>query len=100
MNRIVKHSKIFILITWVASTLTYLYMFGIYKDLEAEKYINEAHYLIKNFGFSSPRYWFYAITVFILALSFSCSKSKRKSKSALRCFFSSAFFKPKKNPKK
>ncbi len=70
MNRIVKHSKIFILITWVASTLTYLYMFGIYKDLEAEKYINEAQYLIKNFGFSSPRYWFYAITVFILALSF------------------------------
>jgi len=70
MRKIEKYSRFFIIIGWVASTLIYLYLFGIFKDLEAEKYINEAHYLIKNCAFSSPRYWFYAITVFILTVAF------------------------------
>lgn len=65
-----RYQRIIIILCWVASTLLYLKLFGIVTNHEAEKYINEAHYLLSHGSFSAPRYLFYSITVLLLALSF------------------------------
>lgn len=65
-----KYSRLIICIAWLCSTLIYLKLYGIFTGLEAEKYINEAHSLIKTGSFSAPRFWFYSITIFVLAISF------------------------------
>lgn len=63
------HSKILIISIWLFSSLLYLKIFGIVTNLEAGKYIDEAGTLIKNGSFSAPRYWFYSITIFIIAIA-------------------------------
>jgi len=64
-----KHGKLIVTGAWVLSTLLYLYYFGIVTNLEAGKYIEEAHRYIDNGAFSAPRYWFYAVTLFIMIIS-------------------------------
>lgn len=65
-----KYSRLIIFIAWLCSTVIYLKIFGIFSGLEAEKYINEAHSLIETGSFSAPRFWFYSITIFVLAIAF------------------------------
>lgn len=65
-----KYSHLIICFAWLCSTLIYLKLYGIFTGLEAEKYINEAHSLLKTGTFSEPRFWFYSITIFVLAISF------------------------------
>lgn len=66
----VKYSRLILCTTWLFTTLFYLKLYGIFTGLEAEKYINEAHTLIETGSFSAPRFWFYSITIFILAIAF------------------------------
>ena len=61
--------KILIVLIWLFSTLLYLQLFGIVTNLEAGKYINEAGTFINNGSFTAPRYWFYSITIFIIAIA-------------------------------
>lgn len=63
------NSKILIVLIWLFSTLLYLKLFGIVTNLEAGKYIDEAGTFINNGSFSAPRYWFYSITIFIIAVA-------------------------------
>lgn len=65
-----KYRRLIICIAWLCSTLIYLKLYGIFTGLEAEKYINEAHSLIKTGSFSAPRFLFYSITIFVLAIAF------------------------------
>ena len=61
-----KHGRIIVIFAWLAGTLIYLACFGVVTNLEAGKYIEEAHRFIDNGHFSAPRYWFYAVTLFIM----------------------------------
>jgi len=65
-----KYGKLSLFLAWTATTLIYLKLFGIFTNLEAVKYINEAHRFLETGSFSAPRFWFYSITIFILAIAF------------------------------
>lgn len=69
IDRLIKNALFFITIIWLFTTLFYLNLFGIVTNLEAEKYIDQAHEFIKNGSFSAPRYWFYSITIFIIVIA-------------------------------
>ena len=64
---ITKYAKSVILLCWLITTALYLKQFGIVTSLEAEKYISEAKNYLSNGTFSAPRYWFYCVTIFIIA---------------------------------
>lgn len=68
-NVLLKNGKFYIAAIYGLTTIFYLQKFGIVSDLEASKYINEAKLLIKNGSFSASRYWFYSITIFIIAIA-------------------------------
>lgn len=63
------NSKILIVLIWLFSTSLYLKLFGIVTNMEAGKYIDEAGIFINTGSFSVPRYWFYSITIFIIAIA-------------------------------
>lgn len=58
-----------ILSCWLLLFLLHLNFYGIVTDLESKKYITEAENLISNKGLSAPRFWFYSITILIIAVS-------------------------------
>ena len=66
---LLKYANVLIIICWLLSTIVYLHIFGIVSNAEAIKYISQA-ILFNNTGtFSEPRYWFYCITIFIIAIA-------------------------------
>lgn len=64
-----KYGKLFIGIVWLISTLIYLDIHGVVTELEAAKYIEEAHLYINTGSFSAPRFYFYSATIFILVFA-------------------------------
>ncbi len=68
-DKIKKYDRVVVIAAWLMTLLLYLKGFGLHTDLEAAKYIEEAERLIANGHFSAPRFWFYSVTVFIIALS-------------------------------
>jgi hypothetical protein len=68
-NILSKYAKVLIIVTWLFTTMIYLKIFGIVTYAEAEKYITEAQRFLTTHTFSAPRYWFYSITIFIIALA-------------------------------
>jgi len=68
-HTISKQGNWLILFVWLLTTAIYLKIFGVVTQLEAGKYIEEAERFIKNGAFSTPRYWFYSVTLFILIIS-------------------------------
>ena len=64
-----KHGKLSTGIMWLISTLIYLKLHGVVTELEAAKYIEEAHRYIDTGSFSAPRFYFYSATIFIMAFA-------------------------------
>ncbi len=56
-------------IIWLLSTLLYLNIHGLVTTLEAGKYIEEAKRHIDTGSFSSPRFYFYSTTLFIMVFA-------------------------------
>ena len=54
---------------WLISTLIYLWIHGVVTELEAAKYIGEAHQYINTGSFSAPRFYFYCATIFIMVFA-------------------------------
>ena len=55
---------------WVTAELFLFGKFGLYFQMEAEKYISEANLILENHHLSQGRYLFYLSTILIIALSF------------------------------
>jgi hypothetical protein len=68
-----KHGKLCTGILWLISTLIYLCIHGVVTELEAAKYIEEAHRYIDTGSFSAPRFYFYSVTIFILVFAIKTS---------------------------
>ena len=49
--------------------MVYYNIFGIFTQLEAEKYIYQADYFLRYGAMSASRYWFYSATIFIIAFA-------------------------------
>jgi hypothetical protein len=64
-----KYGRLITGIAWLISTLIYLKMHGVVTELEAAKYIEEAHRYIDTGAFSAPRFYFYSATIFIMAFA-------------------------------
>jgi hypothetical protein len=56
---------------WIVAELLLFGKFGFYFQMEAEKYIGEANFILQNQHLSQGRYLFYLATILIIALSFS-----------------------------
>lgn len=68
-NILSKYARHLIILTWLFTTILYLKIFGIVTHAEAEKYITEAQRFLNTATLSAPRYWFYSITIFIIAIA-------------------------------
>ncbi|MBB1282929.1 hypothetical protein HRH25_00990 [Flavisolibacter sp. BT320] len=55
---------------WLCFQVIWFLSFGVHFELEAEKYIHEAKYLLEHQQFTSPRYLFYLTTVLVIMISF------------------------------
>lgn len=64
-----KYGVFYIAATWLLVLFVQFYLYGLFTGLEAEKYIEEAHYLLKHGKFSAPRFIFYSPTIFFIYLS-------------------------------
>lgn len=64
-----KYGMYIIIICWFVSLAFYYKSFGLITTLEAGKYIREAHSFLNDGTFSAPRYWFYCVTIMIIALA-------------------------------
>jgi len=64
-----KHGKLCVGVMWLISTLIYLKLYGVVTELEAAKYIEEAHRYIDTGSFSAPRFYFYSATIFIMVFA-------------------------------
>jgi len=64
-----KYGKLLTAFIWLISTLIYLSMHGVVTELEAAKYIEEAHLYINTGSFSAPRFYFYSATIFIMVFA-------------------------------
>ena len=64
-----KYGKLLVTSMWLISTLIYLSIHGVVTELEAAKYIDEAHLYINSGSFSAPRFYFYSATIFIMVLA-------------------------------
>jgi hypothetical protein len=64
-----KKQFLFLVIIWLLAQLTCFFLWGTQTELESLKYIHAADYLLQYGHFPEKRYWFYSITVFIIALS-------------------------------
>ena len=56
---------------WVVAELLLFGKFGFYFQMEAEKYISEANFILQNQHLSQGRYLFYLSTILIIAMSIS-----------------------------
>ncbi|NTS42124.1 hypothetical protein HRG84_14545 [Flavisolibacter sp. BT320] len=59
-----------VLLSWLFFQVIWFLVLGVHFELEAEKYIGEAEYLLTHQQVSSPRYLFYITTVLVITLSF------------------------------
>jgi len=64
-----KYGTYIIAFCWLLSVIIYYNWFGLFTQLEAEKYIYQANYLLRYGSMSASRYWFYATTTFIIAFA-------------------------------
>jgi hypothetical protein len=64
-----KYSKYIIILCWLAAVIFYYTFFGLMTSLEAQKYIREANSLLTTGTVSAPRFWFYSVTIFIIAIA-------------------------------
>lgn len=55
---------------WLSFQLLWYVCFGFHFDLEAEKYIGEAEYVLTNHHFSAGRFLFYSSTIFVIAFAY------------------------------
>lgn len=55
---------------WAIAELLLFCKFGFYFQMEAEKYIGEARFILENHHLSQGRYLFYLSTILVIALSF------------------------------
>src|SRR4051812_19314654 len=58
--------RVFIL--WLLFQALWYAFLGVHFDLEAEKYIHEAQYILRFHQFSESRYLFYFSTIFVIAI--------------------------------
>ena len=65
----IRFSVPIILMSWLLLFFLHLDFYGVITDLESKKYIAEAENLISNKGLSAPRFWYYSITIIIIAVS-------------------------------
>lgn len=67
------HVKDYIVVVamWVIAELLLFDKFGFYFQMEAEKYISEANFIIQNHHLSQGRFLFYLSTILVIALSIS-----------------------------
>ena len=63
-------ARFLLLVIWLLALLFYVWKFGFIFQLEADKYIKEAHFILVNHHFSEARYLFYFTTIFIIAISY------------------------------
>lgn len=56
---------------WLFFQLIWYVCFGFHFDLEAEKYIGEAQYVLANHRFSVGRFLFYSSTIFVIAFAYA-----------------------------
>lgn len=61
---------LFVVLLWLCFQLVWYFYVGVHFELEAEKYIYEAQYLLQHHHFSAARYLFYVTTVLVIVLSF------------------------------
>ena len=66
---VLKYGKLLVATMWLIFTLIYLSIHGVVTELEAAKYIDEAHLYINSGSFSAPRFYFYSATIFIMVLA-------------------------------
>jgi hypothetical protein len=64
-----KYGRVLTGILWLISTLIYLKLNGVVTELEAAKYIEEAHRYIDTGSFSAPRFYLYSATIFIMVFA-------------------------------
>ena len=65
-----KRDYLIVVAMWVTAELFLFGKFGLYFQMEAEKYISEANFILENHHLSQGRYLFYLATILIIALSF------------------------------
>ena len=64
-----KYGNYVIIFCWLLSIIGYYNWFGLFTQLEAEKYIYQANYFLRYGSMSASRYWFYSATIFIIAFA-------------------------------
>ncbi len=64
-----KYGKIYITGFWLFATLVQFSLYGLFSQLEAEKYIEEAYYLAQHGRFSASRFIFYLPTILLIYIS-------------------------------
>jgi hypothetical protein len=64
-----KKQLLLLISIWMLAQLTCFFLWGTQTGLESTKYIGAADYLLQHGSFPEKRYWFYSITVFIIAFS-------------------------------
>lgn len=69
LSIISRYGKLLTAAAWLISTLIYLNIHGVVTELEATKYIDEANQFLQDGTFSAPRFYFYCVTIFILAFA-------------------------------
>ena len=62
-----KYNVAIISVCWLFFLFFYIKFYGIVSNLEGEKYIKEAQNLLNGQGFSAVRFWFYSVTIIIIA---------------------------------
>jgi hypothetical protein len=62
---------LFIILLWFLFEVIWYLCFGVHFELESEKYIYEARYILQNHGFSQFRYLFYFSTIAVIAFSYA-----------------------------
>jgi hypothetical protein len=65
-----KRDYLIVVAMWVVAELFLFYKFEFYFQMEAEKYIGEANFILENHYLSQGRYLFYFSTILVIALSF------------------------------
>lgn len=62
-----KNQFIFLALIWLGMQLFFIYQNGIITNLEAAKYINEAHHFLNVGGYSTGNYLFYSTQILLIA---------------------------------
>ena len=68
-----RYGLLVLFLAWLSTITTSLLFTGIFTELEAQKYIQEAQNLVDHKGLSAARFVFYSPTIFIIYLSLKMS---------------------------